>query len=61
VREQHEWHAGRIEGAIRIELECLASRGPTHNGGTFPTVANLHPSLVTATGTDVCHVHCARV
>src|SRR4051794_37827005 len=26
VREQHEWDAGRIEGATHIELERLAAR-----------------------------------
>jgi rhodanese-related sulfurtransferase len=29
VRQPYEWDAGRIEGAIHIPLERLASRGPT--------------------------------
>ncbi len=29
VREPYEWEAGRIEGAVHIELERLASRAQT--------------------------------
>jgi len=38
VREQYEWDEGRIEGAIHIELERLASRGPSQIDKKEPVI-----------------------
>jgi rhodanese-related sulfurtransferase len=38
VRQPYEWDAGRIDGAIHIPLERLASRGPTQIDKDRPVI-----------------------